>query len=114
MNKQFNPKEWLNSTNNQPEPINSNTAAIQKAIPSIVNNQNSIEAYITLIEQSGTDITKNYADWRNIGFAIAEEYGESGRQYFHRISKFHSSYDSKDCDEQYSKCINAKGHETSI
>lgn len=30
MNKQFNPKEWLNSTNNQPEPINSNTAAIQK------------------------------------------------------------------------------------
>lgn len=114
MNKQFNPKEWLNRTNKYDEPISSNTAAIQKAIPSIADNQESIEAYITLIEQSGTDITKNYADWRNIGFAIAEEYGESGRNYFHRISKFHSSYDSKDCDEQYSKCINAKGHGVTI
>lgn len=114
MNKQFNPKEWLNRTNKYDEPISSNTAVIQKAIPSIADNQESIEAYIKLIEQSGTDITKNYADWRNIGFAIAEEYGESGRNYFHRISKFHSSYDSKDCDEQYSKCINAKGHGVTI
>ena len=108
MNRNFQPKEWLNKTDKIVEPIENNTAAIQKAIPSIAGNQESIEDYITLIEQSGTDITKNYADWRNIGFAIAEEYGESGRNYFHRISKFHSSYDSKDCDEQYSKCINAK------
>jgi hypothetical protein len=114
MNRNFQPKEWLNKTDKIVEPIENNTAAIQKAIPSIAGNQESIEDYITLIEQSGTDITKNYADWRNIGFAIAEEYGESGRNYFHRISKFHSSYDSKDCDEQYSKCINAKGHGITI
>ncbi len=114
MNKQFNPKEWLNKTNKQPEPIKTKTAAIQEHTPSNTNNRESIEDYISLIEQSATDITKNYADWRNIGFAIAEEYGESGRNYFHRISKFHSSYDSKDCDEQYSKCINAKGHGVTI
>jgi hypothetical protein len=114
MNKKFQPKEWLNKTDKNVEPIKSNTAAIQKAIPSIAGNQESIKDYISMIEQSGIDITKNYADWRNIGFAIAEEYGESGRDYFHRISKFHSSYDSKDCDEQYSKCVNAKGHGITI
>lgn len=74
MNIKFQPKDWLNKTDKIVEPIKNNTAAIQKAIPSIVGNQESIENYITLIEQSGTDITKNYADWRNIGFAIAEEY----------------------------------------
>ena len=95
MNIKFQPKDWLNKTDKIVEPIKNNTAAIQKAIPRIVGNQESIENYITLIEQSATDITKNYVDWRNIGFAIAEEYGESGRNYFHRISKFHSSYDSK-------------------
>ena len=57
MNRNFQPKEWLNKTDKIVEPIENNTAAIQKAIPSIEGNQESIEDYITLIEQSGTDIT---------------------------------------------------------
>ncbi|CAM1365431.1 DNA primase [Tenacibaculum soleae] len=109
MNKKFQPKEWLN------KPVKELATTSNKTATSVVApSNNKLESYINEIELKGIDITVNYTNWRNIGFAIAEEYGESGRDYFHRISKFHSSYDSKDCDEQYSKCINAKGHGISI
>ena len=53
---------------------------------------NNIEAYISEIEQTATDITGNYETWRNLGFAISEEYGEIGREYYHRISRFYIKY----------------------
>ncbi|WP_417859528.1 DUF3987 domain-containing protein, partial [Xanthomarina gelatinilytica] len=46
--------------------------------------------------------------------AISEEYGEAGRDYYHRISRNYSGYDHKECDEQYNKCLQAKGHGISI
>ena len=110
MTKSFNPKDWLDVPKEQPKPTVNNKATTN--VVAVVNND--IESYISAIEQSGTDITGNYATWRDLGFALAEEYGESGRDYFHRISKNYAGYDSKECDEQFNKCLNAKGHGISI
>jgi len=110
MTKSFNPKDWLDVPKEQPKPTVSNKATTN--VVAVANND--IESYISAIEQSGTDITGNYATWRDLGFALAEEYGESGRDYFHRISKNYAGYDSKECDEQFNKCLNAKGHGISI
>ncbi|MDP2541809.1 DNA primase [Tenacibaculum discolor] len=108
MTKIFNPKDWL-AVPEQKEvpkkPINNNPTTI------VVND---IETYINALEQSGIDITDTYEKWRDIGFAISEEYGEAGRDYYHRISKNYSGYDYKECDEQYNKCLQAKGHGISI
>ena len=108
MTKIFNPKDWLTV----PEP---------KEVPKKTINNNSmmvvvndIETYINALEQSGIDITDTYDKWRDIGFAISEEYGEAGRDYYHRISKNYSGYGHKECDEQYNKCLQAKGHGISI
>ncbi len=109
MSKIFNPKEWLEVPKEQQKPT-SNKATTN--VVAVANND--IESYISAIEQSGTDITGNYATWRDLGFAFAEEYGESGRGYFHRISKNYTGYDIKECDEQFNKCLNAKGHGISI
>jgi hypothetical protein len=81
-----------------------------------INNvaNNIIEEYILEIEKTTTDITGDYETWRNIGFAISEEYGETGREYYHRISRFHPKYNHKECDNQYSKCLKAKGSGVSI
>ena len=118
MNKQFKPKEWLKVSTKVNDTITSNKNAIPIAMPIAINNssihQDKIEQYITAIEQSALDITSNYTNWRDIGFAIADEYGESGREYFHRVSKFHANYCNKECNEQYTKCINAKGHGITI
>ena len=109
MNKIFNPKNWLNVPKEQKEPISNKTTTNVVAVAN-----NDIEAYISAIEQSGLDITGNYATWRDLGFALAEEYGETGRDYFHKVSKNYVGYDSKECDEQFNKCLNAKGHGITI
>lgn len=109
MTKIFNPKEWLEVPEEQPQPTSNNETTKVVAVA-----DNDIETYISAIEQAGIDITGNYATWRDLGFALAEEYGETGRDYFHRISKNYVGYDSKECDEQFNKCLNAKGHGISI
>jgi len=108
MTKIFNPKDWL-AVPEQKEvpkkPINNNPTTVVA---------NDIETYINALEQSGIDITDTYEKWRDIGFAISEEYGEAGRDYYHRISRNYSGYDQKECEEQYNKCLQAKGHGISI
>lgn len=102
MNKKiFNPKEWLEAPLKQePQP---------KHIPTPIVSDNQFENYLQQIENTGTDITQGYDNWRNIGFALADEFGEMGRDYFHRISKFNSAYDYKECDVQYNNCLKARG-----
>ncbi|MBP0902208.1 DUF3987 domain-containing protein [Mariniflexile gromovii] len=110
MSKTFNPKDWLDVPQEQQKPAVSNKATTK--FVAVANND--IESYMVAIEQSGMDITGNYGTWRDLGFALAEEYGELGREYFHRISKNYAGYDTKECDEQFNKCLNAKGHGISI
>lgn len=109
MTKIFNPKEWLEVPKEQHNP-SSNKATTN--LVTVANND--MESYVSTIEQSGIDITGNYATWRDIGFALAEKYGETGREYFHRISKNYINYNAKECDEQFNKCLNAKGHGITI
>ncbi|MFL1012674.1 DUF3987 domain-containing protein [Flavisericum labens] len=109
MTKIFNPKDWLEVPKEPTKPKRNKTITHVIAVA-----DNDIEAYISAIEQSGTDITGSYATWRDLGFALAEEYGETGRDYFHRISKNYAGYDTKECDAQFDKCLNAKGHGITI
>lgn len=109
MKKNFNPKDWLESSRDSKELKTTNVVPAQ-----VVLNNDDIDLYIAALEQSSIDITDNYAKWRDIGFAFAEEYAEAGRDYFHRVSKNYSGYEAKECDEQYDKCLQAKGHGITI
>jgi hypothetical protein len=109
MSKIFNPKDWLEVPKEQQQPT-SNKATTH--VVAVANND--IESYIAAIEQARIDITDNYAIWRDLGFALAEEYGEIGRDYYHRISKAYVGYEPKECDEQFNKCLKAKGHGITI
>jgi len=63
---------------------------LQKTIDEIVNR--------------GVDITGSYKNWYEIGCALVNESGESGRDHFHRLSQFYSGYNQKECDKQYNAC----------
>lgn len=65
----------------------------------------SVETLTILIELSGTDITADYGDWCNIGFALAHEFGADGECFFHRISAFYPKYDQKAAHNQYVSCL---------
>ena len=55
------------------------------------------------------DITGDYEQWLNLGFALSYDLGEDGRQIYHDISQFHPDYKPDECDKQYTYCLNAKG-----
>lgn len=101
--KQFKPQEWLTDTEQKKETQSSKS-----------ENPSELETYIAELEAKRIDITSNYAQWRDIGFALAAELGESGRNYFHRISAFYPEYKHQETDEQYNACLKSKGSGISL
>lgn len=105
--KTFNPQEWIENPNQQQ--INTEP---KENTPQ--PNLSDVEQIIQQIEANQIDIATAYSDWRNIGFAFADEFGESGRDYFHRISRFYADYSANDCDRQFDNCLKAKGQGISL
>ena len=104
--KTFNPSDWVSD-----KPIQ--TSQSQKPLQSLGTN-NDIEEIAKRIEFSALDIAPNYADWRDLGFALADALGESGRNYYHRLSRFYPSYSQSETDKQYSACLASHGHGVTI
>lgn len=104
--KKFNPKDWVTPTANQS--LNSLNTSISLSF------DNEIETITKRIESAGIDITPNYADWRDLGFALADALGESGRNYYHRLSRFYPNYNQPEADKQYNNCLKAHGHGVTI
>lgn len=98
--KKFNPKDW-------------ETAALPQSTNSL-NPDNDIETITKRIESASIDISPNYADWRDLGFALADALGESGRNYYHRLSRFYPNYNQNETDKQYNNCLKAHGHGVTI
>lgn len=69
-------------------------------------NLNKVEAVVQLIEQNAIDITSDYNDWVKIAGALYNAFGEVGRQYFHRISKYNHGYKEKSADAKFNNCRN--------
>lgn len=69
-----------------------------------LDNWGKVKKITEEIERLCIDITSGYDDWVKIGGALYNEFGEDGREVFHRISKFHPDYKFKDCDQKYTNC----------
>jgi hypothetical protein len=104
--KKFDIDYWLLKNEPTKEPPK------QQPVPNI--QENDVEVILKRLEESHTDITANYADWRDIGFALTDEFGESGRDYFHRVSRFYPEYSHLVCNKQFDNCLKAKGHGVTI
>ncbi len=100
----FNPLDWLPKHGTSP-------AAKAQEQP---HEPNDIEIITQRIESASIDITSGYENWRDLGFALSEELGESGRDYYHRISRFNPDYDQSECDKQYDRCLRAHGSGVTI
>ena len=103
--KKFIVEEWLEQPSTTPQ-ISSTTPST-RSIQSSVGED--IEIITQRIEAACLDITAGYDNWRDIAFALSEELSESGRDYFHRISRFNPDYDFAEADKQYSNCLKAHG-----
>ena len=102
--KTFNPSDWL-----EQQPKLKPAIIIPENKPALAEDVTEIEAIVRQIEEKQIDIASAYSDWRDIGFAFADSFGESGREYFHRISCFYPDYSPGECDKQYSNCLKSQG-----
>ena len=108
--KIFNPTDW------QPTESTKQPKIIQptKSNPIEDAGQADIDVITQRIEAASVDIAPNYADWRDLGFALADALGETGRNYYHRLSRFYPSFSQNETDKQYNACLKAHGHGVSI
>ena len=97
----FIPEAWLQKAEPAPK-----TVPLRNESSDLLDD---IEAVTLRIESAHADITAGYNNWLTVGFALADGLGESGRDYFHRVSRFNSGYDQAECDRQYDKCLRAHG-----
>lgn len=119
--KTFNPAEWTETNKTESKATTSNKPVQSTTLSpsplgegSGVRSESDIETITQRIESSSVDIAPNYADWRDLGFALADELGESGRSYFHRLSRFYQDYNSTEADKQFDACLKAHGNGVSI
>lgn len=78
------------------------------------DNAAKVEAIVQQIEASRTDITQTYENWFAVGCALANEFGENGRDYFHSIGQFHPEYSHIKTDRQFSYCLRMESNRFSL
>ena len=104
--KIFSAQEWENAPSKKDSPDKSSPISSYSSSSDI---QSRVEERISEIESRGLDIAPSYDEWVKLGFALASEFKEMGREYFHRLSKLHPDYEFNTTDKQYNNCLNSKG-----
>ena len=104
--KEFEIEDWIPGDEDKTE---SSKKEIIPLYPISKNKNEAVEELVQWVEATGIDLTACYDDWLKIGFALANEFGESGTSYFHRISKFYPNYTHEECEKKYHKCVKANG-----
>ena len=111
--KIFNPADWTT-----PNTQTIKTKTFEKpSFPLPERDQgyySDVETITQRIESLAVDIAPTYADWRDLGFALANELGGSGKSYYHRLSKFYQNYNPMEADKQFEACLKAHGNGVSI
>jgi predicted P-loop ATPase len=94
------------------------TSYVKKKAPTkidkVVFAPGDFEDLINQIVERGLNICESYPEWLRCGFALANKFGESGREYYHAISQFSSKYDKAQADKQYSYCVKGRNSGTTI
>lgn len=64
------------------------------------------EKLIERTEASGAVAFDSYHSWVRAGIVLANNFGENGRELFHRLSSLSPKYDREECDTKYGQLLN--------
>lgn len=110
--KTFNPEEWLQD--DATTTINTTHSTSVCSDTQADSVEASVEEIVRRIESSAADITANYNEWLSVGFALADAFGENGRSFFHRVSRFYSGYSFKETDKKFTSCLNSSRNDITV
>ena len=100
--KKFDPSHWLERPKT---PVKIERHSEYKSASQL---QYEVDVVLSRIEGFRIDLTTDYRDWLKLGFAFSDEFGQAGRDYFHRVSRFYCGYDPAECDRQFDRCLRSK------
>lgn len=80
-----------------------------KKIQATIFVQDEFERVINEMQSAAISCVEDYRDWRDIGFGLADQFGEAGRQYYHILSSASQKYQPEMCDRQYTHCLRGNG-----
>lgn len=99
---------WLNMSNEEREAnapqksiVTNQTPAATKGGWANTDDYTQAREVVNRIVQANIDLTDDYNDWFRIGSALANGFGEAGRDLFHEVSRMSSKYDAAECDKKY-------------
>ena len=95
-----------------PTPVATEPNVSQSATTTMIQPadlETEVQQVVQALTRRGIDITVGYANWRNLAFALADGLGESGRSYFHELSRLNADYNYTECDKQYTACLHGRG-----
>jgi predicted P-loop ATPase len=65
-----------------------------------------VKRYVDVLKRDKIDITAKYSQWIRVAFALANSFGEDGRESFHSISSAgYPKYDQAETDTLYTNCL---------
>lgn len=77
------------------------------------NTREKVLKIITQINSKRIDITESYPDWFQIACALANEFGEDGRDMFLLVSQNNPGYNPDAADNLFSQCL-VRGYSITI
>jgi len=113
----FDPNPYLNHNAEIYTKIAREPATLKKVYPqpNQSDTKTKVDSVLQQIIIGQIDITDNYKEeWFTIAAALANEFGEAGRGYFHSISRFNSKYNPQISDRQFDRCLNNRYSKISI
>lgn len=78
---------------------------VKHTIRSGFDASDNVGKIVDVAVRNGINMCECYADWFAVGCAIASELGESGREYFHALSRQSGKYKQAECDIKYNDCL---------
>lgn len=93
--------------------INTSAAKFKKYLPkpkarkiqATIFVHTEFESVINQMVLARVSCVEDYRDWVEIGFGLADQFGEAGRSYFHQLSACSEKYEVSMCDKQYTHCL---------
>jgi len=77
----------------------------KRKITSSIFVKTEFDEVVNNMVSQGVSCVEDYRDWLAIGFGLADQFGEAGREYYHALSSVSSKYERSMCDRQYTHCL---------
>lgn len=106
-------KQHTSQTPEKPSIASSKTSSYPVTFGSHQDDED--EGFMKLVEYlkaHGINLTASYDDWTRIGLALANHFGEPGREIFHELSQADSRYNPTECDKKYNSYLRGSSSAT--